>query len=212
MKSVVPLLALTLGACQQQAAAPANQAAPDVVVTPTSAADNATTNSVATSNAVEPVIPTPQPTVPADDKNWPPAPGTPGGLPDDGRPLAEGNRDMMGPQGAASALETYVANVEGKHWTRAHQQWGSDAQAIAFEKRWRDASEVHGLIGTPGNTEGGAGSIYSEVPVQFYGIRLNGTRFNSIGKAVLRRVNGVDGATPRQLSWHIDSITLKDTR
>ena len=133
------------------------------------------------------------------------------GLPDDRRPLPEMNRDMNGPQGAASALETYVVNVEGKHWTRAHQQWGDDKAAVAFEQRWRDVSEVRGLIGTPGDTEGGCGSIYSEVPVQFYGTRLNGTRFNSIGKAMMRRVNGVDGATPRQLSWHVDSITLKDT-
>jgi hypothetical protein len=210
MKYAISLLALALGACQQQAASTANEAKADNAVAATPETTNATANP--TANAVEPAIPTPAPTVPADDKNWPPAPGTPGGLPDDRRPVAEGNRDMLGPQGAASALETYAVNVEGKHWQRAHQQWGSDKQAVEFEKRWRNASEVHGMIGTPGETDGGAGSIYSEVPVQFYGTRLDGTRFNSIGKAVMRRVNGVDGATPRQLSWHIDSITLKDTR
>lgn len=171
---------------------------------------------VAPANSAAPVvptvpIPTPKPTVAADDANWPPAPGTPGGLPDDRRPVPEMHRDMSGPPGAGAALETYTVNVEGKHWTRAHQQWGSDAAAIAFEQRWRNASEVHALIGMPGDTEGGAGSIYSNVPIQFYGTRLDGTRFNSIGTAVMRRVNGVDGATPRQLSWHVDSITLKDT-
>lgn len=206
MKHAIPILALALGACQQQSATPANQASADNNVAAPPEMMNAT------ANTVEARVPTPSPTVPADDRNWPPAPGTPGGLPDDRRPVAEGNRDMMGAQGAAAALETYVANVEGKHWQRAHQQWGSDKQAIDFEKRWRDASEVHGMIGTPAEPEGAAGSIYSEVPVQFYGMRLDGSRFNSIGKAVMRRVNGVDGATPRQLSWHIDSITLKDTR
>ena len=191
-------LILTLAACDRSATSSTN-------------GSTATVAAAGPSRTVPPAIPTPKPTIIPDDKNWPPAPGTPGGLPDDRRPLPEMNRDMTGPQGAASALETYVVNVEGKHWTRAHQQWGDDKAAVAFEERWRDVSEVHGLIGTPGDTEGGCGSIYADVPVQFYGTRLNGTRFNSVGKAVMRRVNGVDGATPRQLSWHIDSIVLSNT-
>lgn len=203
MKSAIPLCALVIGACQPQPATHTNETRADQIV-------GGTLNAAA--HTVEPAIPTPKPLVPSDDKNWPPAPGTPGGLPDDRRPVADGNRDLLGPPGAASALETYVVNVEGKHWTRAHQQWGDDKSAIAFERRWRDASEVHAMIGTPGDTDGAAGSIYCEVPVQFYGTRLDGSRFNSVGKAVMRRINGVDGATPRQLSWHIDTIRLKDTR
>lgn len=169
--------------------------------------DNAATNTVAVAT---PPVATPKSTAP-DDRNWPPAPGTPGGLPDDRRMLPEADRDLTGPQGAGAALETYVVNVEGKRWTRAHRQWGDDATAIAFERRWRDVSEVHGMIGRPGDAEGACGSIYAEVPVQFYGTRLDGTRFNSIGTATMRRVNGVDGATPRQLAWHIDRIELRDT-
>jgi hypothetical protein len=207
MRKILPFAALplVLAACQQ--VSNTATAASDKSLNAATPMENASGNGA---NTAAP-IPTPKPEVVADDKNWPPAPGTAGGLPDDRRPVAEGNRDMMGAQGAGSALETYAVNVEGKHWTRAHQQWGSDVAAIAFEKRWRDASEVHAMIGRPGDAEGGAGSIYSEVPVQFYGVRLDGSRFNSIGKAQMRRVNGVDGATPRQLSWHIDSITLKDT-
>ncbi len=194
--SVVMVPALALAGCGQ---------APVV--------DNAATNTAAanTAAAITPPVPVPKATSP-EEKSWPPAPGTPGGLPDDRAALPETGRDLTGPQGAAAALETYVVNVEGKHWTRAHQQWGVDAAALAFEKRWRDVSEVHGMIGRPGDAEGACGSIYAEVPVQFYGTRLDGTRFNSVGTATMRRVNGVDGATPRQLSWHIDQIILHDTR
>jgi hypothetical protein len=59
---------------------------------------------------------------------------------------------------------------------------------------------------TPG--DGGAGSIYQPVPVTVDATLDDGTRQRFRGTYVVRRVNGVDGARPDQLRWHIDSATL----
>ena len=58
-------------------------------------------------------------------------------------------------------------------------------------------------------TEGGAGSIYIEIPVVVTGAMKTGGSFRMQGPVALRRVNDVDGATPAQLRWHIFSSGLK---
>jgi hypothetical protein len=139
-----------------------------------------------------------------------PAPGTPGGLPDDRTPLAEpkGPIDAKSAEAAGQVMQTYGALIEEKHFPEAAKLWGDAAAAMAFIDPYKAASEVHLQVGKPGDTEGAAGSIYVTVPVSLYG-RLKGATFSRSGTATLRRVNDVDGSTEAQRRWHISQIELK---
>jgi hypothetical protein len=129
----------------------------------------------------------------------PPAPGEPGGLPDDRTPLAEGPIDPKSAQGAGQVLQHYFALAEQGKFADADKYWSKGAEKLDLS-RYR---EVHANIGAPGNSEGAAGSIYVDIPVQLYGRTKDGKEFNSRGTMTLRRVNDVPGSTAEQRRWHI---------
>ena len=145
----------------------------------------------------------------------PPAPGEPGGLDDDRTPVAEGPIAPDSAQGAAQVMQRWGAFLEAGRYQQARQLWGDGGKASGMSaQQYRDAyakySEIHVLVGKPGDTEGAAGSIYVTVPVQMYGRMADtGKPFNLRGPVTLRRVNGVEGATPAQLRWHLTESDLK---
>lgn len=160
--------------------------------------------------------PAPLPAAPSPDPSaWPPPPGSPGGLPDDRTPIAEGPIIPESAQGAAQLVERYAGLLEAGDFAGAYALWGdggwaSGMDAQAFAESWSKYAEVHGQIGAPGRVEGAAGSLYVDVPLQLYGtLKGSGERFNMVGPITLRRVNGVPGATPEQLRWHISASGLK---
>lgn len=136
----------------------------------------------------------------------PPAPGQPGGLPDDRTPLSEGPIDPKSAQGAGQVVQTYFALVEQRKFDEANKHWPSGDRPD-----FKGYKEVHANIGKPGNIEGGAGSLYVEVPVQLYGRLKDGKEFSSLGTLTLRRVNDVDGSTEEQRRWHIINADFKNT-
>ena len=131
----------------------------------------------------------------------PPAPGMPGGLPDDRTPIAEGPIDPKSAQGAGQVLQRYFAFVESGNSEEARKLWSEGAQKLDLSRY----KEVHANIGAPGDPEGAAGSIYVDIPVQLYGRTNEGREFNARGSMTLRRVNDVPGSTPEQREWHIYS-------
>ena len=140
----------------------------------------------------------------------PPAPGTPGGLPDDRTPLEEpkGPIDPKSAEAAGQVAQHYAALIEQGRWNEASDYWRDAAAAIRFRRDIADYSEVHMEIGKPGQSEGAAGSIYIIVPAVFYGKRKSGADFREPGLVSLRRVNDVPGSTEAQRHWHIDEIKL----
>lgn len=129
----------------------------------------------------------------------PPAPGEPGGLPDDRIPISEGAIDPKSGQGAGQVLQSYFALVESGRFAEANKLWSTGVERLDLT----GYREIHGNIGAPGNVEGGAGSLYVEIPVQLYGRLKDGKEFNSRGTMTLRRVNDVPGSTEEQRRWHI---------
>ena len=129
----------------------------------------------------------------------PPAPGKPGGLPDDRTPVSERPIDPRSAQGAGQVLQRYFAFVESGDAAEANKLW-SDGEARLDLSPYR---EVHANIGAPEQPEGAAGSVYVDIPVQLYGRRTDGREFNARGTMTLRRVNDVPGSTPQQREWHI---------
>lgn len=140
----------------------------------------------------------------------PPAPGTPGGLPDDRTPLEEpkGSIDPKSAEAAGQVMQSYGALIEQKSLAEAARLWGDADAAALFVGQFKSASELHFQIGKPGDTEGAAGSIYVTVPIVIYGRLKRGGDFSRSGTATLRRVNDVDGSTEAQRRWHVAQIEL----
>lgn len=134
----------------------------------------------------------------------PPAPGTPGGLPDDRTPISESPFTPESAQGAADVVQTFYALLES----------GRPAEAAKL-LRPGPAPDVspyasyHAQVGAPGRIEGAAGSLFVEVPVVVYGRLKTGQEVHQSGQAVLRRVNDVPGSTGEQRQWRIERIELK---
>lgn len=144
----------------------------------------------------------------------PPAPGEPGGLPDDKTPLSEAPFAPDSPQAAADLVQRYAAFLEERKFDEAYAIWGgggdaSGMTAADFARSFDKYSEIHAQVGGPSAAEGAAGSVYVTVPLQLYGRLKAGGTFNLIGPVTIRRVNDVPGATPAQLKWHIDNSDLK---
>jgi membrane-bound inhibitor of C-type lysozyme len=134
----------------------------------------------------------------------PPAPGSPGGLPDDRTPISEAPFTPQSAQGAANVVQTYYGLIESGRYAEA-AKLRRDGQAEDFAPY----AEYHAQVGAPGRIEGAAGSLYVEVPVVIYGRLKSGGEVHRSGKAVLRRVNDVPGSTPEQRRWRIERIELK---
>lgn len=126
-----------------------------------------------------------------------------------GPPTAEEKSE----KGARNVLATWALALEHHDWATARAQWGhagSDAgmDPAAFETAYQKYDRIKVVFGD-GDAEGGAGSIYYEVPVTITGTLRTGEPFRLEGPVTLRRVNDVDGATPEQLRWHIMQSALK---
>jgi membrane-bound inhibitor of C-type lysozyme len=151
---------------------------------------------------------------PASSAAAPPPPGSPGGLPDDRTPVAEGPFTPQSAQGAANVVQTYFALVADRKYAEARNLWsdGGKASGMAakdFAASFDKYESYNAEIGAPGEIEGAAGSLYVEVPVVVYGKLKTGEPVNMKGEVRLRRVNDVPGSTPEQRQWHIAETELK---
>jgi hypothetical protein len=122
-------------------------------------------------------------------------------------PLAEpkGPIDPKSVEAAGQVVQHYGALVEQNRWGEAAKLWGDAQAAAAFAKALRPSTHLE--IGELGDTERAAGSIYTTIPVFFYG-----DNFRRPASIILRRVNDVPGSTAEQRRWHIQRIEWKDAR
>ena len=118
------------------------------------------------------------------------------------------------PQAAADVVRRYYAAINARDYAVAWRQWGEDGRPgqsyAAFKAGFARTRAVTATIGALGAGEGAAGSVYQPVPVTVEATLADGTRQRFRGDYVLRRVNGVDGASAAQLRWRIDSAQLKE--
>lgn len=140
------------------------------------------------------------------DPNQPPPPH----LDPDAPPIAAETSAL----GAARRLQEYCDAVATKRYGDAYLYWSEEGRASDMTlKQFADSFakyRAYGCqIGTPGDTEGAAGSIYVEIPLQVTGVLTKGGGFQLEGPVTLRRVNDVDGSTAEQRRWHIASSGLE---
>ncbi len=144
----------------------------------------------------------------------PPAPGTPGGLPDDRTPISEAPFAPDSAQGAANVVQTYYALIGERKYRQAYALRAPAAagSSAAFAADFARYGEYHANVGSPGAIDAGAGQRYVTVPVQVYArLKQGGTPVYQLGRVVLHRTGDVDGTTAEQRAWHIRSIELKAT-
>lgn len=152
---------------------------------------------------------------PASSPLMPPAPGEPGGLPDDHTPISEAPFTPQSAQGAANVVQTYFSLIEANQYAEARALWDRDGKAsgmspAAFIASFARYREYHANVGAPGRIEGSAGQRYISVPVQIYGKLKNGDRpFNLLGEVSLHRMADVDAAAAAQKQWRISAIHFK---
>ncbi len=153
--------------------------------------------------------PAPGATYPAVD---PPAPGTPGGFPDDRTPISEAPFTPESPNGAADVVQVYAANLGARKYAEAYALLRSPTMSLVeFSQSFDKYYQYNMQVGAPGQMEGAAGSSYIEVPVLIYGRLKTGVVVNELGSATLRRVNNVDGSTAEQRLWRIVKIETRPT-
>jgi hypothetical protein len=106
-----------------------------------------------------------------------------------------------------TVLVEWARAVSLRDWKLARAYWGDQGERSGlseaqFAARWGALGDPQVDIGK-GEQEGAAGSLYYTAP-----ITIRDGKRTIKGEVVIRRVNDVDGATPEQLRWHIESTTL----
>ncbi|WP_292927956.1 hypothetical protein [Novosphingobium sp. PASSN1] len=104
-------------------------------------------------------------------------------------------------------LRAWGDAFEARDWVTARAFWGDQGARSGlteedFAARWAGLHYPKVTL-AKGTSEGAAGSLYYTAPITI----TDGARVIT-GEIVLRRANDVDGATPEQLRWHIESTTL----
>ncbi len=145
-------------------------------------------------NAVQPASPAPTQAIPEANET---VAAKPQPLPEPKAPI-----DPKGVEGAGQVVQHYGALIEQGRWAEAGKLWSDSSAAANFGNQLRP--KAHLEIGDLGETEGAAGSIYTTIPVVFYG-----DGFRRPADVVLRRVNDVPGSTDEQRRWHIERVEWK---
>ncbi len=119
-----------------------------------------------------------------------------------------------GVEGARNVLLTFARAIERREFGQAwsllsaadKQKWSREEFATLFV----DLPRVS-VAAPDGTMEGAAGSSFYTAPIAIIGNDREGRPVRIEGEAVLRRVNDVEGATPAQLRWHFERLTLNWT-
>ena len=133
----------------------------------------------------------------------------------------DGNPDLAPPRlvpeakhgvaGARNILLSFARAIEQREYEQAwallspadKRKWSSTDFAAMFA----DLGETSVAI-PDGTMEGAAGSLFYTAPVTITGNDRQGRPVRVEGQAVLQRVNDVEGASPAQLRWHFETLTL----
>jgi hypothetical protein len=129
-----------------------------------------------------------------------------------GAPADEIAGEEPTPEKAADVIREYYRAIAERRYRDAYQVWARQGRAsgqtfAGFQRGFEHTVSVEVDVATPGPVGAAAGSRYVEVPVLVTTRRTDGSRETLAGTYTLRR-SVVDGATPDQREWRIDSAEL----
>ena len=130
-----------------------------------------------------------------------------------GLALATAERPTPEPETSVAAaiqvVRDYYAAVSRHDYRTAYTLWHSKQSYARFRRGYAATRSVKVSFREAGPPEGGAGSIYLDLPVRVDAVLRSGAKQHFVGHYVLRRVNDVPGSTAAQRRWHIESALLK---
>jgi len=142
----------------------------------------------------------------------PPAPGEPGGLPDDRTPLNEAAaRIPTRVEASGATIERWGLALSEGRYGDAYRLWRDNGRAsgmseAAYADAYRKYSEIHVLIGRPEAN----GTETVRVPVQVYGrTAADGRPFNLIGAMTLARNPQGQKGEAGQAPWLIANASFR---
>jgi hypothetical protein len=114
--------------------------------------------------------------------------------------------------GPASVIRRYYERIDSGDLRSAYALWarGGEASGKSFDDfaaGFAETSEARVTVGDSIRIEGAAGSQYATIPVSVDATLKSGESQHFEGTYTLRR-SMVDGATPEQRTWHIESAEL----
>lgn len=185
---ITSLAGLALSSCEQQRQ-PDDQTSTANVDTPTP------------QGSATPAQASPSPSAAATDND-----GYPAMTPPVLTPEAE-----RGVKGATGVLLSWARAIELREFDQAWAMLSESDRRKWSKTEW--ARQFADLGNTtvafePGTMEGAAGSSYYTAPITITANDRDGRPVRYAGEATLRRVNDVPGATPAQLRWHFERLTL----
>ncbi|HWJ69780.1 MAG TPA: hypothetical protein VNS79_07020 [Sphingobium sp.] len=194
------LLALVLTACNSEPA-PDNQGR--MTENEADAALDAALNAVDDSATIDPQY---------EGTLVPPAPGEPGGLPDDRTPLNESAaRDPASVEASGATIERWGQALGEGRYGDAYRLWRdhgrqSGMTEAQFVETYRRYADIRVLVGRPQT----GGTQTARVPVQLYGrLREGGKPFNLSGMMTLARNPAGQKGEPGQTPWLIAAADLQ---
>jgi hypothetical protein len=112
-------------------------------------------------------------------------------------------------EAAVGVVRAYYAALERRDYRAAYGLWHGRYTPAQVRAGYADTAHVAVTPIPPFQADGGAGSLYCDVPVRVNAVLKNGRRQHFTGSFTLRRVNDVDGSTALQRRWHIIGAKLK---
>jgi len=115
-----------------------------------------------------------------------------------------------GEKGARAVLLNWARALERRDFALAWDQFGNPPSTRQDYEEWWSRYRTITVAVPEGTMDAAMGSLYYAVHATLTGTTDAGKPFRLEGDVILRRVNDVDGATPAQLRWHIESADLKN--
>jgi hypothetical protein len=143
----------------------------------------------------------------------PPASPAPPPPPERAAPSPQASEpDAQSAEAAAAVIRAYYDAIDRHAFDEAYRLWAREGAASgksyeAFAEGFAETESVRADVGPPSRIEGAAGSRYVTVPVAILATEAGGRTVRFAGTYTLR-LSVVDGATPEQRTWHIDSARI----
>lgn len=114
--------------------------------------------------------------------------------------------DPKSTQAARNLAQKFAGLLNQRKFDEAYMLLGPNAPPRSdFLGMWGQFDNFTARVGTPGDQEGAAGSIYLSIPLDVSAVG-HGEGIRRSGTLILRRVNDVPGSTEQQRQWHIERI------
>jgi hypothetical protein len=118
-------------------------------------------------------------------------------------------QQYKGVAGARMVAQRWADALERRDFEAAWAQFRHPpASRAAFVRWWGRYRTIHVALDRE-SSDAGAGSLYYTVRATLTGVTRGGKAYRLQGPVVLRRANDIDGASPQQLRWHIETADLK---